>query len=84
MALRTFLCQQANRTLIARGVVGGSYRTGSVPQVRGVSCGYMVERVTGGRRGGRRESNPHYQLGKSVALPLCHLAILRPAGILLV
>jgi hypothetical protein len=80
MALRTFLGQQANRTLTARGVAGGSYRTGGAPQVRGVSCGYMVERVTGGRR----ESNPHYQLGKSVVLPLCHLAILRPAGNLLV
>jgi hypothetical protein len=29
---------------------------------------------------GTPESNSHYQLGKSVALPGCHLVIPRPAG----
>src|SRR5262249_28257597 len=30
---------------------------------------------------GGGESNPHYQLGKSVAPPTCHLGIPGPAGI---
>jgi hypothetical protein len=47
MAPRACLCQQANCTLIARTGLRMAVDRMAPPMLSAVSCGYVVERVTG-------------------------------------
>ena len=47
MALRARPCQQASCTLIARTGLWVAAERRALPKLSGVSCGFVVERVTG-------------------------------------